>query len=315
MRDCAKVSCATTAPRTLPIRCESEQVRVCVQAGLPSTTRKGDSAVYARPMADHEDEQAYGTASRDAPVTRAEFERAIRSLNMSDLDLRDGMLNIAARLITLTDELTRRLDGVEPVPAPPNTPARPPTATVEAAVEGALAEALSTIHVNDARTATRVSLDLGESKYQTPSPAIPCGELIPLCRAQCCTLSFALSTEDLDEGVIRWDYGQPYLIRQRASDGYCVHNDPESRGCTVHAFRPRVCRSYDCRNDKRIWIDYAQRIPAAQPQGKYEGEVQAPAFDLIERAKARAAAVARETLAISHSYADAGPHKGPKPAG
>jgi hypothetical protein len=112
-------------------------------------------------MSDRDDELAYGTAPPDAPITRADFERAIRSLNMSDLYLRDGMLNIAARVIALTDELTRRLDGVEPLPAEPNTPAQPANATVEAAVEGALDATLSTFHANDAATPTRISLDLG----------------------------------------------------------------------------------------------------------------------------------------------------------
>jgi len=264
-------------------------------------------------MADNEDEVVYGTAASDAPVTRADFERAIRSLNMSDLNLRDGMLNIAARLVALTDELTRRLDGVEPLPAEPNTPAKPKEGTVEAAVEGTLDATLGTIHANDAGTPTRVSLDLGPPKYETTSPMIPCAELIPLCGARCCTLSFALSTEDLDEGVIRWDYGQPYLIRQRASDGYCVHNDPDSHGCTVHQHRPRVCRGYDCRKDKRIWIDYEQRIPAPAPQGKYEDKGKGSMFDLLERAKARAFVIKREALSISQSYADQAPHKGPKP--
>jgi Fe-S-cluster containining protein len=154
----------------------------------------------------------------------------------------------------------------------------------------------------------------GGPKYETPSPPIPCPELIPLCGARCCTLSFALSTEDLDEGVIRWDYGQPYLIRQRATDGYCVHNDPDRHGCTVHAHRPRVCRGYDCRNDQRIWIDYEQRIPAPAPRGKYEDRGHGATFDLIARAKARALAILQESLSISQSYADQAPHKGPKPA-
>jgi hypothetical protein len=136
---------------------------------------------------------------------------------------------------------------------------------------------------------------------------------MPLCQARCCTLSFALSTEDLDEGVIRWDYGQPYLIRQRASDGYCVHNDPDSHGCTVHAFRPRVCRSYDCRKDTRIWADFAQRIPAAPVHMAYHDKSYGNAFDLLERAKARSSAIQKETLAISLSYADREPSKGPKP--
>jgi hypothetical protein len=268
--------------------------------------------VYARSVATDDDDQAFGTALHDAPVSRADFERALRSLNMSDLELRDALLNVAARVVALTDELTRRLDHVEPVPAPPNTPAPPSTATIETAVERALADTLATIRAADARTPTRVSLDLGGDKYATASPPIPCDELIPLCNARCCTLSFPLATQDLDEGIVRWDYGQPYLIRQRASDGFCVHNDPATHGCTVHAYRPRVCRAYDCRADKRVWIDYEQRIPAPMPRGTFDDKA-APGFDLVERAKARAAAIVRETAAISQTFADEEPAKGPKP--
>src|SRR5262249_18308276 len=151
------------------------------------------------------------------------------SLNMADLELRDAVLNVAARVVALTDELVRRLDRVEPLPAQPNTPAAAPDGTVEIAIERALGATLETIRAADARMPTRVSLDLGKtSKYETPGADIPCAELMHLCGARCCRFSFGLSTEDLDEGVIRWDYGQPYLIRQRASDGFCVHNDPES---------------------------------------------------------------------------------------
>ena len=264
-------------------------------------------------MAELDADHAYGTAAPDAPASRAELERAIRSLHMSDLDLRDAVLRLAARVVALTDELTRRLDGVEPLPAPPGTPAPPPSATVEAATDAALDATLTMIRASDAQLATRVSLDLGGSKYATESPAVPCAELIPLCGARCCTLSFALSTEDLDEGVIRWDYGQPYLIAQRASDGYCVHNDPDGRGCTVHSHRPRVCRSYDCRGDARVWIDYAQRIPAPLPGGRVDLRGPRPAFDLVERLRARAAAVERETRAVSESFAEPAPRKGPWP--
>lgn len=274
--------------------------------------------MYDGAMAEPE-EHAYGTAAPDAPATRAELERAVRNLHMSDLDLRDAMLRLAARVVALTDELTRRLDGVEPLPAAPGTPAPPPTATVEAATEAAIEDTLTVIRASDAQLATRVSLDLGDSKYRTPSPPVPCGELIPLCGARCCTLSFALSTEDLDEGVIRWDYGQPYLIRQRASDGFCVHNDPDTRGCTVHAHRPRVCRSYDCRKDPRVWIDYDQRLPAPLVRGEVaittERRRADNEFDLLERLRLRTAAVARETLAISDSFAEPGPRKGPRPPG
>jgi Fe-S-cluster containining protein len=261
------------------------------------------------------DEPVYGTAD-DSPVGRRDFERAIRALNASDVDIRDALLKLAAHVVSLTDELTRRLDNVEPQPAPPGTPANQSGHTVEATVAAYLPHTLDQIRARDTLATQRVSLDTGGvSKYEVEGASPPCAELMPLCQARCCSLGFALSTEDLDEGVIRWDYGQPYLIRQRASDRYCVHNHPETRACTVHEFRPRVCRGYDCRKDDRIWLDYEQRIPAplehrdaALPPEKVE------LFDLLERVKARRTAVHFETAAISQSFSDAEPMTGPPPA-
>ncbi len=258
---------------------------------------------------------AFGTAAPDAPVSRSDFERAVRSLNASDLALRDVIMQLAARVVALTDELTRRVDGVEPQPAAPNTPAAPPETTLEDAVDAAMDRTLTQIRAHD--LSTRVAFDLiVEDKYQTPSPDVPCDELIPICGARCCTLSFALTPADLDEGVIRWDYGQPYLIAQRASDGYCVHNAPGSRGCTVHSHRPRVCRTYDCREDKRIWSDYANRILATADDLAEVAEASkhaVPQFNLVERAKRRAMAVLVETRAVTESCAESAPRPGPAP--
>jgi Fe-S-cluster containining protein len=262
-------------------------------------------------MADDE-RRVYGTTELDAPVTRGELERAVRYLNLSDLDLRDHLLKLAAHVVALTDELTRRIDGVEPEPAPAGTPAEPPTATVEAAVNGVLPEVHANIRAADAGQPSRISIDVGDDKYTVEPSTPPCDELIPICHARCCKLSFSLSTADLDEGVIRWDYGQPYLIRQRASDGYCVHNDPDARGCSVHAYRPRVCRIYDCRKDPRIWSDYDKRIPAAMIESRPD-ERRGPGFDLMERARRRANALAVEKQSLATSIADDEPRVGPDP--
>ncbi len=107
-----------------------------------------------------------------------------------------------------------------------------------------------------------VRLSEQADKYSlTGLPDIDCAALIPLCKARCCTMAFPLSYQDLDEGKVEWDYALPYLIRQGA-DRYCVHSHPETRGCTVYEQRPATCRTYDCRNDKRIWLDFEGRIPA-----------------------------------------------------
>ena len=95
----------------------------------------------------------------------------------------------------------------------------------------------------------------------TELPEIDCASLLPLCKGRCCKLTFALSFQDLDEGVVRWDYRRPYMIRQ-GEDGYCVHAEAESKRCTVYEKRPLVCRQYDCRKDTRVWTDWENKIPA-----------------------------------------------------
>jgi Fe-S-cluster containining protein len=112
-----------------------------------------------------------------------------------------------------------------------------------------------------------VRLRLNVDKYQVPTADIDCAARLPLCRARCCTLSFELSRQDLDEGKVRWELEDPYLIRHE-SDGYCTHFDRAAGGgCTIYEHRPAACRGYDCRGDSRIWIDFDARIPAPFPDG------------------------------------------------
>ena len=107
-----------------------------------------------------------------------------------------------------------------------------------------------------------VRLEHRGDKYSEPRAVeIDCAARIHLCHGRCCQYNFCLTAQDLDEGVAKWDYGNPYWIRHGA-DGYCVHSDPATRGCTIHAQRPHVCRTYDCRGDARIWVDFEARIPA-----------------------------------------------------
>jgi Fe-S-cluster containining protein len=89
---------------------------------------------------------------------------------------------------------------------------------------------------------------------------IDCADRIGLCHAACCRLRFALTQQDIAEGVVQWEIPKPYLNRQRA-DGYCIHCDPASKGCEVYVERPAICRTYDCRRDQRIWVDFERRIP------------------------------------------------------
>ncbi|GAB4569853.1 MAG: hypothetical protein Kow0047_23240 [Anaerolineae bacterium] len=99
-----------------------------------------------------------------------------------------------------------------------------------------------------------------QDKYAYESGVeIDCESRIHLCKAACCRLRFALSVQDLEEGIVKWDLARPYMIR-RGAHGYCHHIDPATHRCSIYQNRPLVCRSYDCRNDKRIWEDFENRV-------------------------------------------------------
>ncbi len=102
-------------------------------------------------------------------------------------------------------------------------------------------------------------------KYaMTPAPPIDCEARYHLCQARCCMMRIELTAFDVEEGRLRWDLEQPYLLR-KDDDGQCTHIDRATGGCTVYEHRPATCRQYDCREDKRVWIDFEKRIPAPMP--------------------------------------------------
>jgi len=115
----------------------------------------------------------------------------------------------------------------------------------------------------------------GEDKYDMADHTveIDCAARVHLCHAACCRLRFALSEQDVHEAVVRWDIERPYLNAQTA-EGSCVHHRSSDGGCGVYEHRPAVCRGYDCRTDKRIWLDFDARVPnpdlltATAPQAK-----------------------------------------------
>ena len=89
--------------------------------------------------------------------------------------------------------------------------------------------------------------------------SLACPSRLRLCRGACCRIPFALSRQDIREGIVHWDLGQPYLIDQ-GDDGYCVHMDRETLGCTVYSHRPVPCRAFDCRKNGQIWLDFDRKL-------------------------------------------------------
>jgi Fe-S-cluster containining protein len=181
----------------------------------------------------------------DDPVKREEVERGLRLLNHMVSTMRDELLQVSARVVALTRTLEERGAVSE-----------------EAVLEALPSQVRAERVANEAAAPLRIELsDHRRDKYTVAIPPVPCAELLPICKARCCTLPFRLSTQDLDGGHVRWDYGRPYWNLRRP-DGYCVHNDSDGHGCSVYQERPAPCRAFDCRGDDRIWLDFEKRIPA-----------------------------------------------------
>jgi Fe-S-cluster containining protein len=90
-----------------------------------------------------------------------------------------------------------------------------------------------------------------------PQPVVPvdCSQRLPICGAVCCKLDFALTLDEVEAGLTKWDLGRPYFIRH-GPDGSCVHLDRATKGCGVYDTRPGTCRGYSCAEDRRIWKDF-----------------------------------------------------------
>jgi hypothetical protein len=116
-------------------------------------------------------------------------------------------------------------------------------------------------------------LDDNRNKYGLPGEkAVDCFSRLHLCKAICCRFGVALSRQDVEEGRLRWDPGQPYMIA-KDEQGYCRHLDRKTFTCTVRDCRPIACREYDCRKDSRVWEDYEKRVlsPDAETLFSLEG--------------------------------------------
>jgi Fe-S-cluster containining protein len=96
-------------------------------------------------------------------------------------------------------------------------------------------------------------------KYSLEAEAeIDCESRKHLCHAACCAMAYALSPQDIREGI-RWSLGKPFM-NARGADGYCVHLNRDAMTCSIYERRPAVCRQYSCRNDRRIWLDFDKMI-------------------------------------------------------
>lgn len=86
---------------------------------------------------------------------------------------------------------------------------------------------------------------------------VDCESRLRTCKALCCKFPFALSRQDIEEGIVRWKFGRPYLIAHD-EDGYCTHIDRGSYRCTIYDHRPVPCKGFDCKDNEKwpVWSDF-----------------------------------------------------------
>jgi Fe-S-cluster containining protein len=77
--------------------------------------------------------------------------------------------------------------------------------------------------------------------------------------------------QDVEERIIRWDFGRPYVIAH-GPDGYCVHLDQKTYRCTVYEHRPVPCRGFDCKDSDKwpVWLDYEKMLLNPEVDKKIE---------------------------------------------
>ncbi|HYN44643.1 MAG TPA: hypothetical protein VER35_01460 [Candidatus Limnocylindrales bacterium] len=103
---------------------------------------------------------------------------------------------------------------------------------------------------------------------------VDCESRLETCKAICCKLPFALSKQDVEEGIIHWEFGRPYLIAH-GDDGYCVHIDRNTYKCTVRENRTVPCRGFNCRDNEKwkVWIDYEKGMINPELVEKVDREI------------------------------------------
>jgi Fe-S-cluster containining protein len=111
----------------------------------------------------------------------------------------------------------------------------------------------------------RVHLAIYADKYELESPDIDCAARLHLCGARCCSFDVLLSPQDVAERGVPWVLDRPYELPRDPVTRRCACMD-DGGACTIYDKRPGACRTYDCREDQRVWIDFAARIPAPMPE-------------------------------------------------
>ncbi len=75
---------------------------------------------------------------------------------------------------------------------------------------------------------------------------VDCGAHTGSCLAHCCKYVFALTKEEVEKNIYKYNHERPYYMA-KDEDGYCTYLDRETYKCTIHNIRPIRCRKFACK--------------------------------------------------------------------
>ncbi len=79
-----------------------------------------------------------------------------------------------------------------------------------------------------------------------PDAFVDCGAHTVSCLAHCCKYVFALTREEVEKNIYKYNHERPYYMA-KDEDGYCTYLDRETYKCTIHNIRPIRCRKFACK--------------------------------------------------------------------
>ena len=67
-----------------------------------------------------------------------------------------------------------------------------------------------------------------------------------------------LTPQEVEGDRFDWDPRRPYALQKNRQG--CVHLQGGGCACSIYNNRPRICQTYSCEKDSRIWADFENMV-------------------------------------------------------
>jgi Fe-S-cluster containining protein len=94
---------------------------------------------------------------------------------------------------------------------------------------------------------------------QPQTKRVDCENRLHLCKAACCRIfNVGLTPQEVESDRFDWDPRRPYALQKNRQG--CVHLQGGGCACSIYNNRPRICQTYSCEKDSRIWADFENKV-------------------------------------------------------